>query len=156
MKNVEGNSYTVDGYCPVGQHRAYDWEITDQTTLLQTMVFNTFVFCQVFNSVNSRKVNNEWKVWEHLMANWVFDLLLVLTVIIQVFLVIFTGQWMGVSSFPGLNGFQWLSCLVLAVVTLPLGMLAPLIPVPKTKQLPRGESETAPLLSEELSIVSSY
>lgn len=57
--NQSGVNYPDDTYCPSGQHRAFDSEISQQTIALQTVVFNTFVFCQVFNEVNSRKVNND-------------------------------------------------------------------------------------------------
>lgn len=46
--------------CPGNPHKhvAFDSEISAQTTVLETVIFNTFVFCQVFNEINSRKVNN--------------------------------------------------------------------------------------------------
>eukprot|EP01106_Pelomyxa_sp_JSP_P006690 TRINITY_DN2076_c0_g2_i1.p1 TRINITY_DN2076_c0_g2~~TRINITY_DN2076_c0_g2_i1.p1 ORF type:complete len:369 (-),score=103.98 TRINITY_DN2076_c0_g2_i1:139-1245(-) len=132
LADQPGDTYPPDatGYCVAGQHRALDFEITSQTVLLQTIIFNTFVFCQVFNEVNSRKVNNEWNVWEKIWTNWMFLLIIGITVVCQVCIVTFAGSWMSVAPFPGLGWVQWVSCLVLAVVTLPLGLLVTQVPVP--------------------------
>jgi len=51
----------------------------------------------------------------------------------QAILVVFTGQFMGVTPYPGINGIQWAVSLVLGALSLPLGLLASFIPVPKRK-----------------------
>ena len=51
----------------------------------------------------------------------------------QALLVIFTGPFMSVTPFPGINGYQWLTSLVIGAITLPLGLLASFIPVPTRK-----------------------
>ncbi|KAH3757346.1 P-type ATPase [Pelomyxa schiedti] len=130
LSNTEGGVYPADDYCAAGQHRAFDFEISEQTLLLQTVIFNTFVFCQVCNEVNSRKVNNEWNVWEKIWTNWMFLLIVGVTVVIQVIIVTFAGEWMSVAPFPGLNFSQWITCLAIAVITLPLGLIGTRIPVP--------------------------
>ncbi|KAH3767405.1 plasma membrane calcium-transporting ATPase 3 [Pelomyxa schiedti] len=130
LENSEGVVYPSDTYCPDGEHRAFDSEINEQTVVLQTVIFNTFVFCQVFNEVNSRKVNNEWNVWEKIWTNWMFLLIVGITVVIQTLIIVFAGDWMSVAPYPGLNLAQWVTCLVLAVITVPLGLLCTQIPVP--------------------------
>jgi len=48
---------------------------------------------------------------------------------------------MSVTPFPGINGIQWVVSLVLGALTLPLGLIASFIPVPKRK--PRKKLDEA-------------
>jgi len=100
---------------------------------LQTIIFNAFVYCQVFNEINARRVNGERNVYKGLFSNAMFVGIMLLISLGQAILVIFTGQFMSVTPFPGINGIQWLVSLVLGALTLPLGFLATFIPVPKRK-----------------------
>jgi len=50
-----------------------------------TMVFNTFVFLQVFNEINSRKVGpNELNVFSGMFTNWLFYTIILFIILIQV------------------------------------------------------------------------
>jgi len=100
---------------------------------LQTIVFNAFVYCQVFNEINARRVNGERNCYKGLFSNAMFVGIMLLIGLGQAILVVFTGQFMSVTPFPGINGIQWLVSLVLGALTLPLGFLATFIPVPKRK-----------------------
>ena len=39
---------------------------------LSTLVFNAFVFAQIFNSINSRRIDNKKNVFEGILNNWYF------------------------------------------------------------------------------------
>jgi len=108
---------------------------------LQTIIFNAFVYCQVFNEINARRVNGERNVYKGLFSNAMFVGIMLLIGLGQAILVIFTGQFMCVTPFPGINGIQWLVSLVLGALSLPLGLLATFIPVPKRK--PRKKLDEA-------------
>jgi Ca2+-transporting ATPase len=41
-------------------------------TALQAFVFNAFVFCQIFNSINCRRLNRKLNVFEGITKNWYF------------------------------------------------------------------------------------
>jgi len=97
---------------------------------LQTIIFNAFVYCQVFNEINARRVNGERNVYMGLFSNAMFVGIMLLIALGQALLVVFTGQFMSVTPFPGINGIQWVVSLVLGALTLPLGLLASFIPVP--------------------------
>ena len=45
----------------------------------------------------------------------------------------FTGAFFGVTAFPGIGWKQWVTCLVLAFVELPLAYIISLIPVGQPK-----------------------
>jgi Ca2+ transporting ATPase len=119
--------------CMIDGRPATNVEIDAQTTVLKTCIFNTFVYCQVFNEINSRKVNGEWNVWEKLLSNWMFPVIMLVVAVGQAILVVFPGQWLGVAPFPGIGWKQWLTCMVIAAFTLPYGALLNCIPVPKPR-----------------------
>jgi len=41
-------------------------------TIVQTLVFNAFVFAQIFNSVNSRRLDRKLNIFEGILKNWYF------------------------------------------------------------------------------------
>jgi len=107
--------------------------IEKDNVALQTIIFNAFVYCQVFNEINARRVNGERNVYKGLFSNFMFVGIMLLISLGQAILVVFTGQFMGVTPYPGINGIQWAVSLVLGALSLPLGLLASFIPVPKRK-----------------------
>ena len=57
-----------------------EYEPTEKVTLY-TIVFQMFVFCQVFNQINARKLGErEFNVFENFFNNAMFIFILVLTV----------------------------------------------------------------------------
>ncbi|KAL7716460.1 Calcium-transporting ATPase [Entamoeba marina] len=99
-------------------------DIEKDTTLMQTMIFNAFVFCQIFNEINSRKVNGETNVFENFFSNFTFVGIVLMTSLVQALIVIFAGPVFSVTPFPGINFIQWVTCLVLSGFTLVVGQLA--------------------------------
>ncbi|KAL9656250.1 hypothetical protein ABK040_007865 [Willaertia magna] len=81
-----------------------------------TVVFNAFVFCQLFNELNSRKINNEWNIFQSLHKSIMFILIFILTGGLQAIIVQFLGRF--TQTVP-LNWYQWLLCLVLGVLSIP-------------------------------------
>jgi len=95
--------------------------------LLNTMIFNAFVFCQVFNEVNARdmeKVN----VFSHVFNNKIFLFIVGFTVVFQFIMVQFLGKF--ANTVP-LTKEQWLMTVSIGFVSLPIAALVKLIPVPK-------------------------
>ena len=45
---------------------------TKNNTIVQTVVFNAFVFAQIFNSVNCRRLDNKLNIFEGMMKNYYF------------------------------------------------------------------------------------
>ncbi len=60
----------------------YMFPDADSTTR-HTILFNSFVFCQIFNEINSRKANTEFNVFSGLHTNIIFLAIIVITVIVQ-------------------------------------------------------------------------
>jgi len=92
-----------------------------------TVIFNVFVFCQVFNEINSRKVTNEMNVFKGIFTNPLFCGILSFIVIVQVLIVEFGGH--GLKTVP-LTWDLWLICIGMAFLTIPLGFILRKIEVP--------------------------
>jgi P-type Ca2+ transporter type 2C len=53
--------------------KVQDFESTSgNDTIVRTLVFNTFVFAQIFNSVNSRRLDRKLNILEGILSNWYF------------------------------------------------------------------------------------
>lgn len=92
---------------------------------LSTVVFNTFVWMQVFNVFNCRRLDNKFNVFEGMFQNYWF--LGINTVIIggQIMIVYIGGQAFRVTR---LNGVLWAVCLICAVGCMPWAMILRMIP----------------------------
>jgi len=84
-----------------------DVDLQTDSSQQYTMVFNTFVFLQLFNEVNARMLDNEWNIYHHFFDNWLFLGVILATVILQIIFVEFGGDAL---STVHLNGTQWLFC----------------------------------------------
>lgn len=91
------------------------------------MIFNAFVFCQVFNEVNARKPE-EINVFKGIWTSKVFIYVIAGTVIVQVLLVEICGSF---TSTVHLSWHRWLLCVAFGVVSMPLAAIIKCIPVPK-------------------------
>lgn len=91
-----------------------------------TIVFNTFVFCQIFNEFNARSISNEMNVFKGLHRNPLFVGIAIFTCVGQYILVEFGGEFV---KTVGLSHEQWVMSFLLGALSLPLGGLMRLIPV---------------------------
>lgn len=90
-----------------------------------TLVFNTFVFMQLFNQVSSRKLHDETNIFGGLLRNRMFVYISLLEVFGQVIIVEFGGV---AFSTVALSGMQWLACVGLGSSTLLVGYILRLVP----------------------------
>jgi len=106
------------------------WNVGSQGSIHHyTMLFNTFVFCQVFNEINSRKVNDEFNIFEHLFTNWVFGGVVLFTIVFQCLFVEFGGSF---TKTTHLSWDQWLACVGMAFICMPLSRICAVIPLPRS------------------------
>jgi len=85
-----------------------------------TLIFNAFVMCQLFNEINSRKLGNELNVFKGLFKNPIFLGIMVFSVAVQFLLTHFGGSF--AQTHP-LTVIQWLCCVVIGFISLPYGIL---------------------------------
>nr|GMD85670.1 putative calcium-transporting ATPase 11, plasma membrane-type [Ipomoea batatas] len=121
-------------------------EGTDAQAVLNTFIFNTFVFCQIFNEVNSRDIE-KLNVFSGIIGNWIFIGVMVFTVIFQVIIVEFLGTF--ASTIP-LSWDLWLLSILIGASSMIVGVVLKLIPIAEgtVKQhdgyslLPNGPEQT--------------
>jgi Ca2+-transporting ATPase len=92
---------------------------------LDTIIFNTFVWMQIFNELNSRRLDNHLNIFEGISKNYWFIGINCIIIGGQVLIIFVGGVAIGVTP---LNGVQWAVCLLCAVVTLPVGVLLRFLP----------------------------
>lgn len=110
---------------------------SDATAVLDTVIFNTFVFCQVFNEINSRDIE-KINVFRGIFSSWIFLLIIVSTVVFQAILVEFLGTF--ASTVP-LSWQLWVLCVLLGSLSLPLGALIKCFPVGQDAPKPQDGHE---------------
>ncbi|CAK4837714.1 unnamed protein product, partial [Aphanomyces euteiches] len=94
--------------------------IGSDPTVHYTMVFNTFVFLQLFNEINARRIHDEMNVFEGIFSNQLFVGISVIQIVLQVCIVQFGGVAFGCVA---LNGGQWAACVLIGALSLPMGAL---------------------------------
>jgi len=110
---------------------AVHFGVEEESTAHLTVVFNTFVFCQVFNEINARSIGDDLDVLHGLNRNQLFVGILAFTAVAQYFIVEFGGEF--VRTAP-LSKEQWLKCILLGALSLPVGGLMRLIPAGENKE----------------------
>lgn len=94
-------------------------------TVVQTLVFNAFVFAQIFNSVNSRRLDRKLNIFEGIPNNWYFMIITLIEIAVQVVIVFIGGTAFQVTR---IGGREWGISLALGFVSIPLGALIRLLP----------------------------
>lgn len=92
---------------------------------LPALVFNVFVWMQIFNALNNRRLDNRFNVFEGITHNWFFIIILAIMIGGQTMIIFVGGVAFKVTR---LNGAQWGYSIVLGFLSLPVGMIVRLIP----------------------------
>jgi len=90
-----------------------------------TIIFNAFIFAQLFNEFNARSITNEWNVFTGLEKNPIFMVVIAVTIGLQIMLVEVGGEFVKTSP---LNSTQWIATVLIGMVVIPLGILMRFIP----------------------------
>jgi Ca2+-transporting ATPase len=106
------------------EHQRHDHAIKVKNTL----IFNAFVLCQIFNEFNARKPD-EFNIFKGVTKNFLFMGIVGFTVVLQVIIVEFLGKF---TTTTRLNWKQWVISVVIGVIGWPLAVVGKLIPVPET------------------------
>ncbi|RXH71477.1 hypothetical protein DVH24_018832 [Malus domestica] len=97
-------------------------------TVKNTLIFNTFVLCQIFNEFNARKPD-EFNIFKGITKNYLFIGIVTVTLVLQIIIVEFLGKF---TKTKPLTWNLWLISAVIAFISWPLAVLGKLIPVPET------------------------
>jgi Ca2+-transporting ATPase len=92
---------------------------------LATFVFNSFVFMQLFNEVNCRRLGRKFNIFKGIFQNWIFLGIWVGTVLAQILIVFFGGAAFNTTP---ISRSLWAASVGLGFVSIPLGFLIRLLP----------------------------
>ena len=112
----------------VAENPGRGWTAYEPTAKVEgyTVVFQTFVFMQLFNQINARKLGErEFNVFESFFNNWMFIMIFIFTFVIQMVIVEFGGRYM--RAYPLTmkdNGI----CAGIASFTLVWGLILKCVP----------------------------
>ncbi|KAI8368106.1 PMCA-type calcium-translocating P-type ATPase [Radiomyces spectabilis] len=100
-------------------------EYDTESVVLQTVVFNTFVFCQIFNEINCRRIDSRLNVFSNIHANKFFIGIFIVCVAGQALIVEFGGAAFQVIR---IDGPHWAIAILVGLLSLPIGVVIRLIP----------------------------
>ncbi|PHJ16591.1 calcium-translocating p-type pmca-type protein [Cystoisospora suis] len=120
------------------------WRVDLGASRHYTLVFNTFVFMQIFNMLNARKINDEWNIFSGVLKNKMWISIAVFISAVQVLVVQFGGIAINCHQ-QGLTGAQWGISLVLGSGSVIVGLFLHLVPY---KFLPETGTKEVDLLQE--------
>jgi Ca2+-transporting ATPase len=90
------------------------YDITSNPELqaqLKTMVFNTFVWMQIFNQFNNRRLDNRLNIFEGVLRNYFFLAINAVMIGSQILIIFVGGLAFQVTA---INGGQWAICILLS------------------------------------------
>jgi len=93
--------------------------------VLNTLIFNSFVFCQVFNEISSREME-KIDVFEGILDNYVFVSVLSATVFFQIIIVEYLGAFANTTP---LTLAQWFLSIIIGFLGMPVAAVLKMIPV---------------------------
>ncbi|KAF7353597.1 Calcium-transporting ATPase [Mycena venus] len=109
----------------LGFGHSQDAKTVKNDLVLQTLVFNVFVFTQIFNSVNCRRLDRKLNIFEGILKNWYFIAIMLIEICFQVLIVNIGGAAFKVTP---IGVREWGISLASGVVSMPLGAVVRLLP----------------------------
>jgi len=103
----------------------FNYKEEHQKEQLKTVIFNTFVWMQIFNQYNNRRLDNKFNIFEGVQRNWFFIGINCIMVGGQIMIIFIGGRAFSITR---LNGPQWGYSLVLGALSLPMAVVIRLIP----------------------------
>ncbi len=91
-----------------------------------SIIFNAFIFCQLFNEFTARNIGDDWNPFKGVFSNHVFLGVIFITVCFQIILIEFGDEFLKTAP---LTWDQWLVSVALGAIGLPVGVLMRFIPV---------------------------
>ncbi|KAF7116940.1 hypothetical protein CNMCM5793_005570 [Aspergillus hiratsukae] len=103
----------------------YNPDNHQQQLELDTIIFNTFVWMQIFNELNCRRLDNRFNIFQGILKNRWFMVINAVMVGGQVLIIFVGGAAFGVTR---LDGSQWAICIGCGAFCIPWAAVLKLIP----------------------------
>ncbi|KAK9678466.1 hypothetical protein RND81_11G213300 [Saponaria officinalis] len=127
-RNILGQSlyqFIVIWYLQANGKDMFGLEGSHGELQLNTLIFNAFVFCQIFNEVSSRNME-EIDVFKGILDNYVFVVVISCTLFFQIIIVEYLGTFANTTP---LTITQWLLSIVIGFIGMPVAAALKMIPV---------------------------
>ena len=108
-------------YFAGGDILGYDLSNPDMQVELDTVIFNSFVWMQIFNIFNNRRLDNKLNVLEGIFRNFFFIGIVVLIIAMQVLIIFVGGRAFQIKP-GGIDGTQWAISIVTGFICIPWAM----------------------------------
>jgi len=105
----------------------YEFFKNDTPSRHLTIVFNIFVILQIFNMIAARKINDELNIFKDVTTNPMF-MGVWLAICVLHFIIIQYGSIVMKCHVAGLTGQQWVWCLIIGSVSLPVNFILKFVP----------------------------
>lgn len=105
----------------------YNTSIAAEKLQLDTIIFNMFVWMQIFNELNCRRLDNKFNVFVGIHRNLFFILINAIMIGLQIGIIFIGGRIFDIDT-DGLNGVQWAISILIAAFSLPWGVLVRIFP----------------------------
>lgn len=105
----------------------YDSSVESEKLQLDTIIFNVFVWMQIFNELNCRRLDNKFNVFAGIHRNWFFIFINLIMIGLQVAIVCIGDRVFHIDP-DGLDGPQWAISILVAAFSLPWGVLVRIFP----------------------------
>lgn len=105
--------------------KIFGYTTVDDHKRLQTAIFNTFVWMQIFNQYNNRRLDNNFNIFEGIQRNRFFIGIQFIIIAGQIIIIQFGGT--AFSTRP-ITGVQWAYSIILGLFSLPVAVLIRCIP----------------------------
>ncbi|KAG6705409.1 hypothetical protein I3842_07G178100 [Carya illinoinensis] len=127
-RNILGQSlyqFVIIWFLQTRGKAAFRLEGPHSDLVLNTIIFNSFVFCQVFNEISCREME-KINVFKGIIENYVFVGVLACTVLFQIIIIEFLGAFANTTP---LSSEQWFVSVFLGFLGMPVAAILKMIPV---------------------------
>lgn len=101
------------------------YQTTREQNQLGSLIFNVFVWMQIFNQYNCRRLDNGLNVFEGILRNYFFIGIQIIIIGGQIIIMFKGGAAFNIYT---LNGAQWGYSIVLGLLSVPIAIIFRLIP----------------------------
>jgi len=114
-------------YFAGGDILGYDLTNPVKKVELDTVIFNSFVWMQIFNIFNNRRLDNKLNVFEGIFRNFFFIGIVILIIALQIMIIFVGGRPFQIAP-GGLDGTQWAISILIGFVCIPWAILIKYFP----------------------------
>ncbi|MEW5311473.1 MAG: hypothetical protein WDW38_003186 [Sanguina aurantia] len=105
---------------PTDMRLAISTTVTDDYKRPLSVLFNAFIMCQICNEINSRRINDEYNVFENFLANPIFLSVIGISGVLQFLIMEFLGLFFKVIP---LDYKEWLATIAIGLGAFPVSLI---------------------------------